>query len=94
MKTARQVKAYITSYNTSDDSGNAPQPDAVSVSMSFCGAGPNPPTTARLRRIDNTHANPRALWCDGNGMTFCPLDFATCVPSLSWQTIWLKSEDS
>ena len=72
MQTARQVQAFVSSYNTSQDSGNAAQPDAVSVSVRFCGAGPSPPAKARLRRIDNTHANTRGFWVDHLNSTVYP----------------------
>ena len=72
MQTARQVQAFVSSYNTSQDSGNAAQPNAVSVSVRFCGAGSSPPAKARLRRIDNTHANTRGLWVDKLNSTVYP----------------------
>ena len=72
MQTARQVQAFVSSYNTSQDTGNAAQPDAVSVSVRFCGAGSSPPAKARLRRIDNTHANTRGLWVDKLNSTVYP----------------------
>ena len=65
MKTARQVKAFVTAYNTSDDCGNDPQTMAITATVRFCGGGgpgSAAPSAARLRRIDNTHGNTRGYW--------------------------------
>jgi hypothetical protein len=64
-----QVMAFFAAYNISDDgSSDAPMPRSLNISATLCGL----PTAAvrsvvvdtggRVRRIDTTHANPRAFW--------------------------------
>ena len=77
MKTAWQVKAFVTAYNMSNDNGNDPEPMAVHATVRFCsggGHGSAVPTVARLRRIDNTHGNTRGFWAANLSSTVYPTD--------------------
>ena len=79
MKTAQQVKAFVTAYNKSDDCGNDLQPMAVLATVKFCGVGglgssAALPKVARLRRIDNAHGNTRGYWATNLSSTVYPTD--------------------
>ena len=65
LKTATKVMAFLATYNTSDSGDDdAPMPRNLNVSVALCGLQGATKTisSARIRRIDTAHRNPRGFW--------------------------------
>eukprot|EP01047_Picozoa_sp_COSAG01_P039872 COSAG01_NODE_3318_length_6272_cov_2.193261_8_plen_91_part_00 len=61
--------AFFAAYNISDDgSSDAPMPHSLNISATLCGLPAAAVRSAvvdtggRVRRVDTSHANPRAFW--------------------------------